>query len=135
MGPFKLLYDKKIKYDDEGKINYITYSYIKKVNDVYDEMKKIKLILESHGLISTFEIVYPYEEEMVMPEISREDIMAKLSKEAQVMDIMMIRNMEGKIEYEAVLKYADILYSAVFDGSSGELKYFGQNLRNYNNPL
>ncbi|HCJ56033.1 hypothetical protein [Lutispora sp.] len=80
-------------------------------------MKKIKLILESHGLASTFEIVYPYEGEIVMPGISREDILAKLNKEAQVVDIIMIRNMEGKIEYEAVLKY------------------FGQNLRNYNSTL
>lgn len=32
---------------------------------------------------------------------------------------------------KAVIKYEDISYAAVFDGYSGELKYFGRKLRNY----
>lgn len=119
-------YDKKIKYDEKGKIHYITYDYIEKVNDVYDEMKKIEMHIEGHGLVSQFEIMYPYNKAIILPRIGKEEIISKIDKAAEIKDISIIRNIEGRIEYAVHLKYGDTLYEAVFDGKTGNLTYYGR---------
>lgn len=126
------LYDKQVKYDDEGKLDYIAYSYISKKDDIYDEMERMALVIESHGLISKFETVCPNNKEIGIPDISKEDILDKLNDKCQVKEIILIRNLTGQLEYEAHVEYKGTLYSIVFDGDNGDLKYFGREMRNYN---
>ncbi|SET81847.1 hypothetical protein SAMN05660297_03604 [Natronincola peptidivorans] len=126
------MYDKKIDYDDEDKIRSIAYSYIGKTDEVYDETKKIEVRLEVHGLISKFQIRYPYDEEIVLPTMSEEDILQRINKEGEIIEILIIRNVEGKMKYEVHFKYGSTIYGAVFDGEDGELNYFGRNIRDYN---
>ncbi|MBB6215011.1 hypothetical protein HNQ80_001100 [Anaerosolibacter carboniphilus] len=126
-----LNYDKEVKYDDEKNIEYIRYLYIEKSNDVYDEMKKIDVVIQAHGLISSFKIVYPYDEEITLPILTKEEIQERINKEAKIEDIFMVRNLKGKIVYEIHLNYNNTLYAAVFDGNDGTLEYYGREIRNY----
>ncbi|SHI45418.1 hypothetical protein [Lutispora thermophila] len=126
------LYDKQSKYDDEGKLDSIAYSYIRKIDDIYDEMEKITLVIESHGIISKFEIIHHENKEITMPSINKEDIINKLNDKCQVKEIILIRNIAGQLEYEAHVEYKGTLYSIVFDGDNGHLKHFGREMRNYN---
>ncbi|MGH4119027.1 hypothetical protein [Clostridium sp.] len=124
-------YDKKINYETDTKIRSIEYSYIEKVNGIYDEMKKIKICLERNGLMSRFEIVYPYDEKIIAPTISKDEILKKIKSGSEVLDVLTIRNIQGEIEYEVHLKYINTIYVAVFDGQKGDLKYYGREIRNY----
>ncbi len=124
-------YEKKINYDDENNIEDIRYSYIEKTNGVYDEMKKIDIVIQPHGLVSSFKLIHSDNKEVILPKLSKEEIINKVNKEAEVTDVLLIRNIEGKVEYEVQLKYNNNLYSAVFDGNNGSETYYGRKLRNY----
>jgi len=128
-------YEKKITYDEENNIEDIRYSYIEKINDVYDEMKKIDVTIEPHGLISNFRIMYPYNNEIALPKISENNILKKINEEGEVQDIFMVRNIEGDVEYEIHLKYDDTIYAAVFNGDDAAIKYYGKKIRNYNSNI
>ncbi|MTI65303.1 MAG: hypothetical protein FH753_01740 [Firmicutes bacterium] len=122
---------KEIKYDKEGNIDSIKYSYIKIREGVYDKRKEIKLVLQSNGLITDFQIIYPSDEKIKMPRISKEEILNKINKEVEIIDILTVRNIKKEIEYEVHLKYNNRIYTAIYDGVDGELKYYGKELRNY----
>ncbi|MBZ9625814.1 hypothetical protein G9F71_023705 [Clostridium sp. FP2] len=124
-------YDKKINYEKNTKIRSIEYSYIEEINGIYDEMKKIEICLERQGLISKFKIVYPYDKKIIAPTISKEEILKKIEKGSEVIDVLTIRNTEGKTEYEVHLKQNNTVYATVFDGQKGDLKYYGKDIRNY----
>ncbi|MFT5873753.1 MAG: hypothetical protein ACI8WT_002704 [Clostridium sp.] len=132
-------YYKKISYEENTngkksiKIRSIKYAYIEEINGIYDEMKKIEICLEREpkGLISRFKIVYPYDENIIAPTISKEEILKKIQPGSEIIDILTIRNIEGKTEYEVHLKYKDTTYAAVFDGQNGDLNYYGRETRNY----
>ncbi|MGK0465659.1 hypothetical protein [Clostridium sp.] len=124
-------YDKKINYEKDTKISSIEYSYIEEVDGIYDEMKKIEICLERKALISRFKIVYPYDEKIIAPTISKEEILKKIQPGSDITDVLTIRNIEGKTEYEVHLKYKDTIYAAIFDGQKGDLKYYGRETRNY----
>jgi hypothetical protein len=124
-------YSKKVNYEKATQIRNIEYSYIEEINGVYDEMKKIEIHLERQGIISKFKIVYPYDEKIIVPTISKEDILKKLEKGSEVIEVLTIRNIEGKTEYEVHLKHNNAVYAAIFDGHTGELKYYGREIRNY----
>lgn len=126
------LFDRKVIFDDKGKLDQITYSYIEKNNDVYDEMKKIEFTIQRQGIINNFKIVYPSDKQIALPPVSQKEILAKVDKKGEIAEVLLIRNVEGKMEYEAHIKYNGTLYAAVFDGENGDLKYFGRSLRNYN---
>lgn len=127
-------YKRKVVYDDENS-GYIEYYYIEKDKGIYDEMKSIKLVLEEDGLISNFSIVYPNNKEIVSPKLSKDDILKKLDKKAEIKDIFIIRNLNNEIEYEVHLKYNDDIYATVFDGNEGNLKYYGKEMRKYNSEV
>lgn len=122
---------KKVNLENASKIRNIEYSYIEEINGIYDEMKKIEIHLEREGLISRFKIRYPYDEKVIAPIISKEDILKKLEKGSEVIDVLTIRNIEGETEYEVHIKYKNTVYAAIFDGQTSELKYYGTEIRNY----
>ncbi|TCO76886.1 hypothetical protein [Marinisporobacter balticus] len=122
-------YDKKISYDEQQKIQEITYAYIEKNEGVYDEIKKMQLEIQSSGLITGFERVYPYHEPITMPVIKKEAILSKIDKEAKIIDDLLIRNIEGKTQYVFHLKYKNTLYESVFDADTGALSYYGREIR------
>ncbi|MBW4828218.1 MAG: hypothetical protein KZY61_02965 [Clostridiaceae bacterium] len=124
-------YERKVIYDGKN-IECIKYSYIEEDKGIYDEMKGIELVLEIDGLVSSFSIVYPNNKELVTPKLSKDDILEKIDEKAEIKDIFPIRNVENEIEYEVHLKYKDDMYAAVFDGNEGNLKYYGKEIRNYN---
>ncbi|QEK11531.1 hypothetical protein FQB35_03595 [Crassaminicella thermophila] len=121
-------YYKSKKYDSEGKLSYITYLYIEKNNDIYDEMKKIKINIKIHGLISKLEIIDHNDKPIILPNVSKKDILSKIDKEAEIIDAFIIRNMKGTA-YVVHLKYGDTLYEAVFDGEDGKIIYYGRNIK------
>lgn len=129
------IFNRKVNYDSEEKmkIDRIDYSYIEKVDDIYDETKKVDITVQRNGMISSFEIMYPNNEKIVLPTITEEQILNKLNNKAKVKDVITIRNIEGKIEYEVHFRYKNVLYAAVFDGYDGKLKYYGRNIRIYGN--
>ena len=122
---------KKINYGNDAKMRNIEYSYIEEINGIYDEMKTMELHLEREGLISKFKIPYPYDEKIIAPIISKEDIVKKLEKGSEVIEVLTIRNIEGKTEYEVHLKHNNTVYAAIFDGQTGERKYYGREIRSY----
>ena len=124
-------YDRTVNYDKEGKLESIKYAYIAKVNGTYDEMRKMQVTREVHGLVSKLEIVKPSDKKIAIPLINKEKILEKIDKEADVIDTLIIRNIEGHVEYEVHIKYLDALYAAVFDGDDGTLKYYGRDIRSY----
>lgn len=126
------LHNRKVIFDDKGKLDQISYSYIEKNNDVYDEIKKIEITIQRQGIINNFKIVYPSDKQIILPPISQKEILAKVDKKGEISEVLLIRNVEGKMEYEVHIKYNGTLYAAVFDGESGNLKYFGRNIRSYN---
>ncbi|MTI69266.1 MAG: hypothetical protein FH751_03280 [Firmicutes bacterium] len=122
---------KEIEYDKSGRIESIKYSYIEKIDGIYDERKEIKLVLHSTGLIRNFQIIYDDNEKIKMPKISKEEILKRINNEIEIIDIMTVRNIKKEIEYEVHLKYNNKIYTAIYDGVNGELKYYGRKLRNY----
>ncbi|MFT5872536.1 MAG: hypothetical protein ACI8WT_001467 [Clostridium sp.] len=130
-------YYKKINYEENSnseksiKIRNIKYSYVEEINGIYDGMKKIDICLERQGLISEFQIVYPYNENIIAPIVSKEEILKKIQPGSEITDVLTIRNIEGKTEYEVHLKDNNTIYAAVFDGQKGDLKYYGREIRNY----
>ncbi|ABR47987.1 hypothetical protein Amet_1817 [Alkaliphilus metalliredigens QYMF] len=127
------LYKRKVNFMlDDGGLSSITHSYIEKIDGIYDEQRKIQLILESSGLIREFYIVDHDNVEMTPPSISKEEILQQINPEAVIKEIFKVRNLEGEIEYEVHFTYGDTSYGAIFDGDSGELKYTGRNMRKYN---
>ncbi|QZY55960.1 hypothetical protein [Crassaminicella profunda] len=125
-GPYHC--EKKGKYDEKGKLLYMRYSYMEKNNDVYDAMKEINIELNSDGRISEFEITYPREEKIILPTITKEEILGKLNQEATIKDCIIRRNNQGKAEYVVYLIYQDTLYEAVFDGEDGTLRSYAREI-------
>jgi len=141
------LYDKEVVYstdDDsfssnsklvnskENKIlSSITYSYIERIDDVYDEQRKILLTLESCGLLSDFYIIDRDDVIIDPPMIQKEEILEKIKPEYAIQDIIKVRNLSEEMEYEVHLSYQNTNYAAVFDGDTGGLNYFGRDIRNY----
>jgi len=141
------LYDKEVVYStyndsfsSNGKLvnnkenktlSSITYSYIERIDDIYDEQRKIQLTLESCGLLSDFYIIDHDDVKIDQPMIKKEEILEKIKPEYEIQDMIKVRNLRAEMEYEVQLSYQDINYAAVFDGDTGELKYFGRDIRNY----
>ncbi len=124
-------YEKEVIYDKNYGIDRIKYSFIEKIDGVYDENKKINLTLEGNKLISYFSTSYPMDKPIPVPSIKEKDISKKLDKNGEIEEILTISNPEGNIEYEAHIKYGNTEYAAVFNGESFELKYYGRELRKY----
>ncbi|MBF8984092.1 hypothetical protein IZY60_11135 [Lutibacter sp. B2] len=122
-------YDKNIDYEKGRKIDYIKYYYMEKTNGIYDETKKIEMNIEAHGLVSNLEIMHPNEQEIIMPTISKEEIVAKIDKDAEIIDCIVVRNIEGKTDYVVHLRYKDTLFEAVFDGETGNPEYYGREIK------
>lgn len=116
-------YKRKAKYD-KTKLDYIEYTYIEKINDLYDETKKIKMDITGNGLVSYFEIMDFNEQKMIMPTVTKEEILSKINPKATINDCNIKRNEKGKIEYVVDLTYKDTLYKAIFDGEDGTLTYY-----------
>ncbi|MCT4617863.1 MAG: hypothetical protein N4A62_00485 [Marinisporobacter sp.] len=116
-------YKRKAKYD-KTKLDYIEYMYIEKINDLYDETKKIKMDITGNGLVSYFEIMDFNDQKMIMPIVTKEEILSKINPKATINDCNIKRNEKGKIEYVVDLTYKDTLYKAIFDGEDGSLTYY-----------
>ncbi|WP_053955349.1 hypothetical protein [Inediibacterium massiliense] len=128
LNPNLINYERKVRYDKK-KLDRITYGYIEKINGVYDETKKVKMVIEGHGLISKFEIFYPNDENIKMPTIKKEEVLSKINPKAKIKDCHIRRNIEGRVEYVVHLEYKGTLYEVIFDGEEGTLKSYDRNIQ------
>ncbi len=128
-------YDKIIYYDENKKIERIKYFYIEKIDGIYDEMKKLKVVIQPDGLIRNIYIIFPSSKSIIVPSISKKEILSKIDKKAQIEDIITINTIEREVEYEVHIRYKDTVYAAVFDGKDGKLKYYGRSIRDYNRQI
>ncbi|WFD11068.1 hypothetical protein [Tepidibacter hydrothermalis] len=121
------LYDKNIRYDEKI-LKDITYKYIQKDNDVYYEGSEIYITINKNKIITDF-YIGNLNKNIISPSITKKDIENKI--DGEILDIITIANTKGKVEYEAHIKDNNIIYSAVFDGYDGSLKYYGTDIRDY----
>ncbi|MCC5911691.1 MAG: hypothetical protein JJT76_14795 [Clostridiaceae bacterium] len=132
-GDVGFLYDRSVTIDLESKkLQSITYAYIQKIDDVYDEQQKVELTLTNYGAVSKLYIVDHDDIEMKLPLVSQEEILEKLSPDTTVQAIFKVRNLQGEMEYEVHILYEGTTYGVIFDGDTGGLKYYGRERRNYN---
>ena len=123
------LYDKEIRYDkEENVIDEVTYRYIEKNNDIYYQNSKISITINKNKKITDFYLGNS-NKDVILASITKKDIENKI--DGEILDIIAIANTKGKVEYEAHIKDNNIIYSAVFDGYDGSLKYYGTDIRDY----
>lgn len=116
------MYNKKISYEDKGKLDRITYDYIAKEGIVYDEMKKIQLEVNIIGLISEFRIVdYKGNNETLIQNFNKEDFLSKINPNIKIVKDLVIRTLDDKILYVTYFNYKDTLYEQVVDVDKGEI--------------
>lgn len=115
-----VLCERTVSNFDLPDLSSITYSYINKVDDVWDQQQKIKLVMDAYGLVNEFYIMDGDDTEN-LHFIDSQEILNKIHKEADVNDIYKVKNIDGKAEYIAKMTYKGINYELIFDGTDGSL--------------
>lgn len=127
-------YKKEKSYDDDDhKIDKIHYNFIKKVGDVYDETQVFEISVNRFGELYEIYISNPLKdkiEPIINPKQTIESILSNVKK-GNIENCILIRNGNGKLEYEVFIRLNDILYSHIFDANSGENKDFEKSKRVY----
>ncbi|QZY56405.1 hypothetical protein [Crassaminicella profunda] len=133
------------KMDDGHYINYkrdvdycdyricdITYSYIRKIDDLYDETKQFELNIKGNGDFGSFrmENMLPLKN-IKKPKLKKEEILSKLDKKLNVKKCILIRNRNSKLEYEVQININDKMYAIIFDANTGKQKYITRDIREY----
>ncbi|WP_053957636.1 hypothetical protein [Inediibacterium massiliense] len=108
------------------------YYYIKKIGNIYDETRNFALRLRQNGDVHSFYIENVLTNENIpTPKYNKDEILSKINQKDFIKKCILIRNTEGKLEYEVQMDINGVLYSKVFDGDTGEEKYFGRTITLY----
>ncbi|RKD29491.1 hypothetical protein [Thermohalobacter berrensis] len=123
---------KKTIYYSGDKLETIIYDYIKKINDIYDETKRFSMRINKYGKLSSFEIGNVLDDkEIPIPKVTKDEIISKYKGEYPIKDCILIRNIDGHLEYEAHVNFNGETYSIVYDAITGKKKYISPKVRNY----
>lgn len=115
------LYERTVDNFNIPQLSSITYSYINKIDDIWDQQQKIKLVLDSYGLVHELHM-QDRDDDKDLYFVDIKEILGKIHKEAKVNDIYRVKNIDGEAEYIVKLSYKGTNYDLVFDGVSGNLK-------------
>lgn len=115
------LYERTVSNFNIPQLSSITYSYINKIDDIWDQQQKIELVLDSCGFVQELRIV-DRENAEGLYFVDIKEILSKIHKEADVNNIYKVKNIEGEAEYIVKLTYKGTNYNLVFDGGNGNLK-------------
>lgn len=115
------LYERTVSNFNIPELSSITYSYINKIDDIWDQQQNIELELDSYGLVRQLYIV-DRDNDKGLYFVDIKEILDKIHKEADVNDICKVKNIRGEAEYIVKISYKGINYDLVFDGGSGNLK-------------
>lgn len=125
-------YHKEVLYDFDKRIDRIEYKFIRKIDNIYDERKRIDLAINNFGRVAHLKIENVLDSGKInIPSITKEKILAKIPKRYPVKDCLLIRNVAGKLEFQVELYFNNVIYAIVFDANTGEQKYVTDKVRAY----
>ncbi|WP_099187471.1 hypothetical protein [Tepidibacter mesophilus] len=112
---------KKNKRFDEGKLEEISYEFIRKVDDVYDESHKIEIEMNCYGSLSNLRISDPLNYKKVSieePKVIKEDVVSKLNK-GNVTNVILVTNIDRELQYRVFIELNKESYTYTFDAITG----------------
>ncbi len=116
------LYERTVSNFNIPQLSSITYSYINKIDDIWDQQQKIKLVLDSYGLVRELYMMDRDNDDRALYFVDIEEILNKIHKEAEINDIYKVKNIDGEAEYIVKLTFKGTNYELVFNGENGNLK-------------
>jgi len=115
------LYEKTVSNFNIPQLASIKYSYVNKIDDVWDKRQDMELELDSYGLVIQLHI-FDSDGNADLDFIDISDITSLIQKQADINDIYKTRNIDGELEYIINVNYKDTDYDLIIDGTTGEFK-------------
>ncbi|QZY53917.1 hypothetical protein [Crassaminicella profunda] len=122
-------YKKEKHYDIDNVhlIDRIDYNFIKKVDNIYDEMEEVKISINRFGAVDQLYLANPTGKvkEIIKPKLKKEEILSKI-KNGVIKECILVRMRDGQLVYEVFVDLDHILYTYTFDANTGAHKAFGK---------